>query len=217
MVKVDIRLVDTRTLSALAGVTVKGCNADDLTCDGAPFGVTTTDSSGHATISVILDPVNGRDAYSGFIELSRPDYVTQLVYMFPPKAGNFGFIAGMTATSFFHQVEARSGVTLAGDRGVVAVTNLDCGGLARRGISLRMAAPAADARTFYLGSASAGEAAYDFTATTTAEPGIAGVFNIPSGTQKLSLRVDDLCLELGTIEVGVRPGAITYAYALPLP
>jgi hypothetical protein len=217
----SIYVADQFSGAALAGATVRGCTPDDLACT-SPFATVKTNGGGRAGLTVPLTQRPGFQAYPGYLEISRDDYMTFLVYFAPALTATREVGIGMASKEFVRRAEATSGITLLSDRGTLIGGALDCAhlgsnGLASPGIAIRADTADGLSRTFYGRTATTGGPTLDFTATSTSEAGYGGIANLPAGTLHMTTFVDGLCLATGTTEVGIRAGAVTYVNVEPLP
>lgn len=206
-VSIGIQIIDVDTSAPLEGFTVKGCPKDDIACT-APFVSTVTNANGATRITV---PANGGGgtSYRGFIELSRDDYVTNLLWFDPPVTTTTTLRVNATSKALLASISATSGVTVDPTRGFLALSAYDCSRFRAPGISFRVSSADAATRTGYLRGQVAGGPSLDFGATTTTDDGSAVLVNVPAGPTTITAHVDALCRDLTSTSVVVRANAAT--------
>jgi len=214
VLNVRVYVRDLETLLPLSGVTVKGCSVSDITCQTPPHGTATTGTKGFAELSVTLAPAAGIDAYPGFIELQRSDYPPVLAYFLPPITTNTVFDIAIFSRK---SLENLAGGVLSTDRGMVTFGALDCRMRPAPGVSFRASTSDARTRRFYATKASTSASLLDFQANVTTDLGYGGFFDVPTGRVTVTSRVEHLCVDSASAEVGVRAGAITNVYLPPSP
>lgn len=213
---ITVRLLDVDTDLPVAGALVKGCAPDDVACASPAHGSTTTGPDGVAHLTVTLAPALGGDAFGGYIDVSRDDYVTSLFYFAPPLTADFSFALLVTSKAGFARLRDTAGLTLAPDKGVFAAEAIDCNGFPASGVSFHADTADATSRPFYFAHAATG-VAYDLSSAATTDIGVGGIFNVPAGPLRATGSIDRLCLTLGAVNVNIRAGAMTATTIGPSP
>lgn len=190
----------------LTGAQIRYCGIRDPNCD-SPSPAVTTDDAGLATFQVPGD-------FAGFFDVQRSDLVpasfypgglvadqaaqTLPTYDFTPAS--LSLLASTVTTS-------KIALDTDGGLGHIFVTIYDCNDHQASGVSLTIDNSAAQTVIFY----SSGGLPTTKTSQTD-NYGLAGAVNVPTGSLTVKATLAAQLLPIGTINVPIRPGAITFAY-----
>jgi hypothetical protein len=211
MVTITVNAVNASGGDALAGLTVKACGRDDLTC-ATPHSMGTTNAMGAATL---MAPV-GANGFNGYIELSGGAAPNEVLptRMFPNPA----LAAGMQTVSA--RLILRSTFALLGGvlmaqlndtNGLITTGAGDCNRMPAAGV-LFSAMPMAG-RQFYTGASGIPS----LTETQTTAAGSGGFANVPPGTYTLTATRASNMARIGAVTVSVRGGYVTSVNVGPSP
>jgi hypothetical protein len=190
----------------LTGASIRYCGIRDPNC-GSPSPAVITDDAGLATFQVAGD-------FAGFFDMQRSDLVPASFYPGNLVAGDpaqmlltYDFTPANLSLLASTVTSSRIALDTDGGLGHIFVTIFDCNDHQAAGVSLTIDNSAAQTVVFY----SSGGLPTTKTNETDSY-GLAGAVNVPIGALTVKATLAAQLLPIGTINVPIRPGAITFAY-----
>jgi hypothetical protein len=179
---VVVRVIDAETFGPIAGAVVRGCSELSPDCVPAPFGETTTDSSGLARL--VVKPNSTTRNYGGFFEIVDAEH-KGLAYFHPPAtvSGAKTEIVLPSAKSIAG-IASASDVAILPDRGLVVIAMIDCRDAPGVGVAITTDRADGETRTFYFDGA-----APSIKVSVTDAGGIAGFMNAKPGAHTITATV----------------------------
>jgi hypothetical protein len=214
----EVTLTDTLSSKPAAGLRVKLCpNLTDPNCT-TPAATTTTDALGVARFTidtssrafdgyVDVDP-EGADGGAAVVDGGDTDvYVpSRIYYSSIPIAGDrkddYELLKFSTLAVFASLFKVKIDLTL----GVAFIIAEDCGFVDSAGISLLLDQSNAETQSFYLQGGQPST-----TAAVTDSSGVAGFFNVTTGTRRFTTQLADTKRKVGELSGYMRPSTVLFA------
>ena len=194
----------------LPDLTVEACEKDDLAC-AAPITSGVTDANGQIVLDIPVDA--GTVGFDGFFQVTGDTIVPALVYPFPPLTQSIAdytvqIITQGVWTSFqqFADFEADPA------RGHLGLLALDCATQEADGMAFTASSADGQSKTIYVSGPLP-----DPNATVTDAQGAGSIVNIPPGQTSVTASIGVGGAPVGTVDVQLRAGTITYAPVPPTP
>lgn len=203
-------VVDYQSNQAISGATVRACSASDVDCT-VTLATSTTDANGTAELVVAPTP------FAGYLEVSAPGHVTDLVFVYPDQVASnvppYLPTVGLATTSYFQSLVAATGIPYDATLGDVYMAPVDCLGNPAPGVSFSASPLGAKARPWYLvGGVPNGQA----TATVVNGGSAGGFVNVAPGV--VTVQASENGAAFATASLAVRAGALTIVpYLVPTP
>jgi hypothetical protein len=214
----SVTLTDSLSTKPIAGLRVKLCpNLTDPNCT-APAATTTTDALGVARFTidtssrafdgyVDVDP-EGADGGAAVVDGGEPDtYVPSRIYytsipIAEDRKDDYELQKFSTLAVFSALFKVKVDLAF----GVVFLIAQDCNFQDSAGISLLLDQSNTETQSFYL---QAGQPST--TAAVTDSSGIAGFFNVTTGTRRFTTQLADTKRKVGELSAYMRPGTVLFA------
>ena len=205
-----MRVQDILTQQPMAQVEARLCRRTDVNCSEPQSPVVLSDERGLVRFDVENeDPVQG---FTGYARLTRNDLMPALYFFNPPIEGSTEMLpVQLLRLSVVGALTQQVGVSLNFERGVVLLSAFDCRNEPAAGVTVTTDDPSNVSELFY----SVGGLP-QATATSTDDSGYAGLINVPPGKLSITGRLMPTRRVLGTINLLVGPGSITYSRMVPL-
>jgi hypothetical protein len=213
--EVAITAIDDIHQSPISGVVIKACDTGDVNC-ATPRATATTDPSGVARMTVPYIS-NVPFGFPGYFELSSSATVPYLYFLTAPLSEpKVSLTVILLSPTSQDTLASTGGVTVDPARGVIAAAAQDC--WLSPASNVVLSAQGTDSQTqrrYYSRAMSALNPA----AMSTDISGLAFFFNVPIGTQPITVTANPRSLGATSGRMGlfVRPGAISFANVTPTP
>jgi hypothetical protein len=194
----------------MRGVQVRLCRRADEDCAAPVVNTVTTDEKGDARFEMTLDDPD--QGFSGYALFTGPDIMPGLYFFNPPLTGSSEVPPiQLLRASLIGPLTQQIGSSIDFERGIVLVGAFDCEGEPAAGVSLATDDPSVHHELFY-----SVDGLPQSTAMATDTSGYAGLINVPPGKLAITGRLEPSRRVLGTINLIVRRGSITYSRMVPL-
>jgi hypothetical protein len=202
--QVTVEILDGTTLLPLTGAQVRACKKIDVTCSG-PESSGETDENGRLTLSI--------NAETGvFLNIVHAGMLPTLYFFNPPPTADTTLEPIHTIkTELLPVMTSLVGAEQLSERGLVYVTAVNCAGKQTAGVSLAVAEGDAQTVPYYIIDSYPSR-----NATATDKDGWGGFFNLKKGGASVTGQLQDGQRTLGTINLLVEPGTVTYGRLVPL-
>jgi hypothetical protein len=209
---VTLRVRDILWQHPMRGVQVRLCRRADEDCAAPVVNTVTTDENGDARFEMTLD--DPEEGFSGYALFTGPDIMPGLYFFNPPLNGaraNEVPPIQLLRSSLIGPLTQQIGSSIDFERGLVLVGAFDCQGEPAAGVSLATDDPSVHLELFY-----SVDGLPQSTAMATDTSGYAGLINVPPGKLSITGRLEPSRRVLGTVNLIVRRGSITYSRMVPL-
>lgn len=206
---VTLRVQDILTQQPMAGVQVELCRRADANCEVPQAAPTMSDDRGVARFEIqSVDPVEG---FTGFARFTRGDIMPGLYFFNPPLEGSsevppIELLKPAVVGALIQQI----GASLDNERGLVLLSTFDCQDEPAPGVALTTDGPGERSEIFY-----SVDGLPQSTASATDNSGYAGLINVTPGKLAITGRLKRDRRLVGTVNLIVRPGSITYSRMVP--
>lgn len=206
---ITLRVQDILTQQPMVGVQVQLCRRADVNCDAPPAAPAMSDQRGIARFEIPSeDPVQG---FTGFARFARDDIMPGLYFFNPPLEGASDVPPiQLLRLAVVGALTQQVGASLNFERGLVLLSAFDCRDEPAAGITLTTDDPSELSELFY-----SVDGLPQATATSTDNSGYAGLINVPPGKLAITGRLKLNRRVVGTVNLIVRPGSITYSRIVP--
>ena len=207
---VTLRVRDILWQRPMRGVEVRLCRRADDDCAAPVVNAVTTDESGDVHFDMTLDdPALG---FTGYALFTGDDILPGLYFFNPPlSAARQVPPIQLLRSSLVGPLTQYVGSSLSFERGLVIVGAVDCKGTPAAGVAMVTDDPTTHLELFY-----SVDGLPRSTATATDNSGYAGLINVPPGKFSITGRLEPSRRVLGTVNLIVKRGAITYSQMVPL-
>ena len=201
---------DYQTGNAVAGATIKVCDAADTAC-ATPSATFTTAANG----SVMVTAPSSASGLAGYLEVSGTGVVTTLEFAQfanPAAAVGSGLNAIIVSTATLSTITNLLGAMSDPTRGHIFFNSADCTGGAIGGIRVAATTTDTESVTAYIAGGIPSK-----TAMSTDHTGLGGILDVPAGPVTVSSQIASTSTRFGSEDVFVRAGAVTSVNVVPTP
>jgi hypothetical protein len=201
-----LTLFEATTMEPLPGMTVDACSADDPDC-AAPQATDVSNDEGQVFLE---DLPTGAVGWLGSFRVSGPGVATNLVTHVKPLTDDTTYDAPIVSQATLDGAAQLMGTSADPERGHVLVDAHDCTFQLARDVSIAVGS-ADDGTVFGYGNPP------DSNASATDQSGIAVALNVPPGDVTVTGIVTTSAKTFATVQVPIRPGAVTSFGLEPMP
>ncbi len=201
---VKLPVVDTVTQAPLPGVTARVCDKLDFDC-AAPQSTQLTDDNGEVALEIPA-------FFYGYVSLTLGGYKEGLFFFGPPIDRDTSDLNPISlGPPAVHMLLAeQTGATLMPERGILLIEALNCQHRRTAGVSYETSDKDELSVPFY---SNVGRP--DTNATATDSYAFGGYINMPPGVVTVTGRLRERQRTLGTVQLVIKPDAITYGRMVP--